>query len=205
VWLAIVGCGGCAAERRTVTVDHYLQPCDTTPAREGWMNDWCFRDRVDGRWRGDTSVEGFEPEWGLEQRIRVRVERRGHSPHDYTVWILEEVLERVPRPGGTVFEWSWDGGLLAFGSLEQVDGTWRMRPRYRPLDAAKGLEPGNADVEVQLEMLAANERLKVNRMALQYGDDPAVDPLIVLEVEIGDEIDPEDVPAWPWIDPFADP
>jgi hypothetical protein len=106
-----------------------------------------------------------------------------------TAWHFEKVLETNFFAGGTVFEWNWDDGLLAFGALTQVDGAWHMRPRYESFADAKRLEPADAEVEAQLEMLASNDRLKVNRMVLQYGDDPAVDPLSVLEVEIGDELD----------------
>jgi hypothetical protein len=153
------------------------------------MTGWCFRDAGDGRWHTDRLIKGWEFEWGLAQTIRVRVVHHDDPLHPHTTWHFEEVLETSSFLGGTVFEWSWDNGLLAFGALEQVDGAGHMRPRYRSFADAKRLEPADAEVEAQLEMLATNARLKVNRMVLQYGDEPAVDPLIVLEVEIGDELD----------------
>jgi hypothetical protein len=197
--VVMVGCGGCAAERRTVTIGHYLQPCDTTPEKEGWMSSWCFHDRDDDRWRPDILLQGLDLEWGLEQTIRVRIERHEDTRGAWWWWHFEELLESVAWPGGTTFEWAWDDGLLAFRALEQVDGAWYMRPRYNSFADAKGLDPADAEVEAQLEMLATNDRLKVNRMVLQYGDDSAVDPLIVLEVEIGDELGP----AYEQVDRFG--
>lgn len=87
-------------------IDHYRLPCE----REGLT--LCMRVREPQRdWEreADDAIEGFEPEWGIEYRLRVREKKRLTTGAGSGTFLeLDTVLREDPVPPGTQFSYAFD-------------------------------------------------------------------------------------------------
>lgn len=199
----ITGC----ADGEEVTIAHWLEPCESAMLTSERLDAWCLRGGQDLESVGRLPpVIGFDFEWGVIQRVQVRKEHLRDQPTDshQVEWHVEEVLSTSEWPQDETFEWHFgaDRGYLMDGVLrrsEDFDEEWIIQPGgwyENATTASRRLIAATEEVEEMLVRVIENNRLPLKRMRLQYTEDRAEGPLIVHEVEVGSELDEDEVPPW---------
>lgn len=102
-------------------IDHFRLPCD----RDGLT--LCMRLREPQRdWEreADDAIQGFEPEWGVEYRVRVREKKRlTGGAGSGTFLELDTVLKEEEVPPGTQFSYAFDPNRPESITVDGAGGT----------------------------------------------------------------------------------